>query len=98
MTGVYAVLILIAICAILVIVICVLAKRNRKAKQEAAALHEALSQVKDRAERLQKANRNTAKVEENANAQRQELNSTPDAGLVNRANSLFNMHDNEKRQ
>jgi predicted Holliday junction resolvase-like endonuclease len=98
MTGVYAVLILIAICAILVTVICVLAKRIRKAKQEAAVLREALLKVREKAERLQKAYRNTAKVEENANAQRQGLNSTSDAELVNRANDLFNMRDNEKHQ
>jgi predicted Holliday junction resolvase-like endonuclease len=98
MIGVYAVLILIAICVILVVVICIQAKVCKKAKQENASLREAFLQVQNRAERLQKALGGIAKLEENANAERQELNRTPDADLVNRANGLFGVRNNEKHQ
>jgi predicted Holliday junction resolvase-like endonuclease len=97
MIGVYAVLILIAIIVILAFVIFIQAKVCRKAKQDTADMREAFLQVLDKSERLQKALGGIAKVEENANAERQELNRTPNADLVNRANGLF-MRDNEKPQ
>jgi Na+-translocating ferredoxin:NAD+ oxidoreductase RnfG subunit len=64
-------------------------KRAKKAEAEVKALHEAFWQVKEKAERLQKALGETAKVEEEADAERTELSRTPDTDLAGRANSLF---------
>jgi septal ring factor EnvC (AmiA/AmiB activator) len=64
-------------------------KRAKKAETKINALHEAFWKVWERAERLQKALGDTAKVEEEADAERTELARTPDSGLADRANSLF---------
>ncbi|MDR0877238.1 MAG: hypothetical protein LBN21_04235 [Treponema sp.] len=98
MIGVYAVLILVAVIVILAVVIFIQAKVCKKSKQETAALHEAFWQVQDRANRLQKALGGIAKAEEDAHAERQELNNTPDANLVTRANGLFGVRDNKRQQ
>ena len=68
-------------------------KRAKKAETEVKSLHEAFRQVKEKAERLQKVLGETAKVEEEADAERKELAWTPDAGLAGRANNLF-LRDN----
>jgi hypothetical protein len=64
-------------------------KRAKKAETENKALHEAFWQVEKKAERLQKALGENAKVEEEADAKRTELFRTPDSGLAGRANNLF---------
>ena len=64
-------------------------KRAKKAEAENKALHEAFWQIEKKAERLQKALGETAKIEEEANAERTELARTPDSDLVGRANNLF---------
>jgi Na+-translocating ferredoxin:NAD+ oxidoreductase RnfG subunit len=64
-------------------------KRAKKAEAENKALHEAFWQVEKKAERLQKALGENAKVEEEADAKRTELSRTPDSGLAGRANDLF---------
>jgi predicted Holliday junction resolvase-like endonuclease len=97
MIAFYTVLILIAICAILVVIIYAQAKQVKKAKQEVANLHEAFWQVKEKAERLQKALGESVKVEEKANEDRKDLARTSDAALVDRANGLF-LRDSQKRQ
>jgi hypothetical protein len=86
-----SILVLVAAAAILAAIL--QGKRAKKAEKEAKALHEAFWQVKEKAERLQKALGETAKIEEEADAERTELARTPDVDLVDRANSLF-MQDN----
>jgi uncharacterized protein YpmS len=73
-------------------------RRAKKAEAEANAQREAFRQVKEKAERLQKTLNATVKIEEAANAERKDLKGTADAGLVDRANSLFNVRDGGKRQ
>jgi predicted Holliday junction resolvase-like endonuclease len=92
-----ALLVMAVITAVAILVAVLQGKRAKKAKQESAALHEAFWQVKEKAERLEKALGDSAKVEEKANEERQELAQTPDAGLAERANSLF-VRDSEKHQ
>jgi uncharacterized protein (DUF3084 family) len=64
-------------------------KRAKKAETEIRALHEAFWQVEKKAERLQKALGENAKVMEEADAKRTELSRTPDGDLAGRANNLF---------
>jgi ABC-type sugar transport system substrate-binding protein len=64
-------------------------KRAKKLAVENKTLHDAFWQVKEKAERLQKAIGETAKIEEAANAEQNELAKTPDSGLAGRANNLF---------
>jgi hypothetical protein len=87
----FLVLTLIAAAAILAAVL--QGKRAGKAEREAKALHEAFWQVKEKAERLQKALGANVKVMEEANEERTELARTADADLAGRANSLF-LRDN----
>jgi predicted Holliday junction resolvase-like endonuclease len=89
MTGVYIILILFALCAILAAVIYVLAKINIKAKKENAALHEAFWDAERKAERLQAALGKQKEAEVKAHEERKDLAGTADADLVHRANSLF---------
>jgi type II secretory pathway pseudopilin PulG len=64
-------------------------KRAKKAEAERDALHTAFWQVKEKAERLQKTLGETAKIEEEADAERKALERTSDSGLADRANGLF---------
>jgi hypothetical protein len=74
-------------------------KRAAKAEKEVSALHDAFWEVREKAERLQKVIDASAKVEVKANEERKELDRTPDADLVNRANTLFGgVQDGGKRQ
>jgi uncharacterized membrane protein len=93
MIGVYIVLILIALCAILGLIIYIQAKGNKKTKQENAALHEAFWDAARKAERLQAALEKQTEVEEKAHEERRELAGTADSDLVHRANSLFGVPD-----
>jgi hypothetical protein len=84
-----ALLVLAVIAAGAILIAVLQGKRAKKAEKQNAALHDAFWEVTKKAERLQKALGETAKVEEEADAERKELDRTPDAGLVDRANSLF---------
>ena len=64
-------------------------KKAKKAVEEMQTLRDAFVEVREKAERLQKALDITAKIEGEANAERKELAQTLDSDLVNRANSLF---------
>jgi hypothetical protein len=88
-----ALLILTLVAAAAVLIAVMQGKRAKKAETEAKALHEAFWQVKEKAERLQKALGETAKVEEKADAERTELARAPDTDLAGRANSLFMQDD-----
>jgi type II secretory pathway pseudopilin PulG len=92
-----ALLVMAVIAAAAILIAILQGKRAKKAEKESAALREAFLQVKEKAERLEKALGDSAKVEEKANEERKELARTPDADLVNRANSLF-VRDSEKHQ
>jgi hypothetical protein len=91
-----ALLVMALISAVAILIAVLQGKRAKKAEKENAALHEAFWDVQKRAERLQKALGETAQVEEKADAERKELNRTPDAGLVDRANSLFLQNNGSK--
>jgi len=78
------------VCAAAVFAAVAQGKRAKKAEAENKTLHEAFWRINEKAERLQKALGETSKAEEAANAERKELAQTPDGGLVDRANSLFN--------
>jgi hypothetical protein len=93
MIPVYIILGLLALCVIFVLIIGTQAKRVKKYKQENAALNAAMRDAAVRLEHIREYIRKNNIVEETANAQRQELNNTPDAGLASRANSLFGMRD-----
>jgi len=84
-----ALLVMALACAAAVFAAVMQGKRAKKAEAENKTLHEAFWQMKERAERLQKAIGETSKIEEAANAERKELAQTPDGGLADRANSLF---------
>jgi hypothetical protein len=91
-------LLVMAVVAAAAILIAVLqGKRAKKAEAESKALHGAFLDVQKKAERLQKALGETAKIEEEADAERTELARTPDSGLAGRANTLF-LHDNGKNK
>jgi len=64
-------------------------KKAKKAVEEMQTLRDAFVEVREKAERLQKALDITAKIEGEANAERKELAQTLDSDLVNRANNLF---------
>jgi type II secretory pathway pseudopilin PulG len=64
-------------------------KRAKKAEENLINLQKAYTQVREKAERLQKALNKNKKIEEEANAERKELAQTLDSDLVKRANSLF---------
>jgi Tfp pilus assembly protein PilO len=64
-------------------------KRADRAEAEVKSLHEAFLQVKEKAERLQRAQEKQAKAEVKANEKRKELSDTSDSDLVHRANDLF---------
>jgi Tfp pilus assembly protein PilO len=83
-------LVMVLVCAAAIFAAVMQGKRAKKAEAENKTLHEAFWQMKEKAERLQKALGETSKVEEAANAERKELAQTPDSGLVDRANNLFN--------
>jgi type II secretory pathway pseudopilin PulG len=83
------ILILALVSAVAIFIAIMQSKSSKKAKAEMQTLREAFRQVKDKAERLQKALGKTAKIEEEANAERKELAETLDSDLVNRANNLF---------
>jgi Na+-translocating ferredoxin:NAD+ oxidoreductase RnfG subunit len=93
MTGVYIILILFALCAILAAAIYILAKANKKAKKENAALHESVLDAVRKAERLQAALGKQKEAEGKAHEERKGLAGTADSDLVHRANSLFGMPD-----
>jgi len=64
-------------------------KKAKKAVEEMQTLRDAFVEVREKAERLQKALDITAKIEGEANAERKELAQTLDSDLVTRANNLF---------
>jgi L-serine deaminase len=97
MITVYIILGLAAVCAVTGFILSTQIKRARKAEAEAARLHDAFWQIKEKAERLQKALGETAKVEEEADGKRRELDQTPDSGLADRANALFGVRDGKAR-
>jgi predicted Holliday junction resolvase-like endonuclease len=84
-----ALLVMVVITAAAILIAVLQGKRAKKAEKENAALHEAFWDVQKRAERLQQAMNGNERVEEKADAERKDLNRTPDAGLADRANSLF---------
>jgi type II secretory pathway pseudopilin PulG len=100
MITVYIIAGLLLLCSILVLTSIAQSKRAKKAEAKAKALHEAFWQVKEKAERLQKALSKQIATEANANAERDELAKTPDSGLVGRANALFGgvRYSGEKNQ
>jgi type VI protein secretion system component VasK len=79
-----------AICAAAILIAVMQGKRAAKAKREAASLHDAFWDVKQKAERLQKTLGKAMHAEEEADAERKDLAGTPDYALVGRANGLFN--------
>jgi len=81
---------MVLVCTAAILAAAIQGKRAKKAEAENKILREAFWQVKEKAERLQKALGESSKVEEAANAERKELAQTPDSGLVDRANKLFN--------
>jgi Tfp pilus assembly protein PilO len=85
-----ALLVMALVCAAAILAAVMQGKRAKKAEAENNTLHKAFWQMKEKAERLQKALGETSKVEEAANAERKELAQTPDSGLADRANNLFN--------
>ena len=64
-------------------------KRAKKLAVENKTLHDAFWQVKEKAERLQKALDIIAEIEGGANAERKELADALNSDLVQRANNLF---------
>jgi hypothetical protein len=86
------------ITAVAILIAVLQGKRAKKAETEVKALHEAFWQVKEKADRLQAALNKAARVEEEADAERNDLSRIPDADLVNRANGLFSVRDDKKRQ
>lgn len=84
-----ALLVMVLVTAAAVIAAVIQGKRAKKAETENSALREAFRQVQDKAERLQKVIGDSVKAEEAANAEKKELAQTPDSGLADRANSLF---------
>jgi len=64
-------------------------KKAKKVTEEMQTLRSAFTEVREKAERLQKALDKTAKIEGEANAERKELAKTLDSDLITRANSLF---------
>ena len=75
--------------AVAIVVAVFQGKRAKKLAGENKSMHDAFQQVKEKAERLQKVLGETAKVEEAANAEQNELAKTPDSGLADRANRIF---------
>jgi len=64
-------------------------KKTKKLAAEIQTLHDAFWQVKEKAERLQKALDIIAEIEGEANVERKELAETLNSDLVDRANNLF---------
>ncbi|MDR0710349.1 MAG: hypothetical protein LBF77_09815 [Spirochaetaceae bacterium] len=93
MTGVYIILILFALCAILAVIVYIQAKANKKAKKENTALHEAFWDAARKAERLQEALGKQKEAEGKADEERKDLAGTADRDLVHRANNLFGVPD-----
>jgi len=84
------VLLVLALVATVAIFIAIFqSKRAKKAVEEMQTLRDAFAEVREKAERLQKALDMIAKIEGVANAERKELAQTLDSDLVDRANSLF---------
>jgi type II secretory pathway pseudopilin PulG len=83
-------LILALVSAIAVFIAVLQSKKAKKLTAEMQTLRDAFGQVKEKAERLQKALDKTAKIGREANAERKELAETLDSDLVTRANNLFN--------
>jgi type II secretory pathway pseudopilin PulG len=84
-----ALLISASVSAVAIFIATAQSKKAKKAKAEKEILREAFREVKEKAERLQKALDKTAKIGGDANAERKELAEALDSDLVNRANSLF---------
>jgi translation elongation factor EF-Ts len=89
MITVYIILGLAALCAVLGLITGVQARRVKKYEQENAAMRVAMHDAAARLEHVYEYIRKNNLVEEEANAQRQELSNTDDAGLASRANALF---------
>ena len=64
-------------------------KKAKKAVEEMKTLRDAFAEVREKAERLQKALGIISEIEGEANAERKELAQTLDSDLVTRANNLF---------
>jgi hypothetical protein len=92
---------LIALVGVLGLVVAGQSRRLAATRRENARLMEDWNAMNERADRLLAATQQTAALTEEANGERKEVNETPDAGLVDRANSLFGggsaggMRDNE---
>ncbi|MDR1574906.1 MAG: hypothetical protein LBS37_02765 [Treponema sp.] len=95
MITVYIILGLAGVCAATGFILSLQIKRARRAEAEAKALHDAFWQVARKAEALQAAQKQTTQIMEEANAERQKLNTTADSDLVSRANSLFGVRDRQ---
>jgi uncharacterized protein YoxC len=93
MITVYIILGLIALCVVCVVIIGAQAKRVKKYKQENEYLLVEIDKAAWRVKRMGELLSKNNIVEETANAQRQELNNTADAGLASRANSLFGVRN-----
>jgi hypothetical protein len=95
MIPVYIILGLASACAVTGFILSVQIKRAKKAEAEAARLHDAFWQVARKAEALRSAQKQTTRITEEANAERQKLNTAADGDLVARANALFGMRDRQ---
>jgi Tfp pilus assembly protein PilO len=95
MITVYIILGLAAVCAVTGLILSTQIKRARRAEAEAARLNDAFGQAARKAEALQTAQKQTAQITEEANAERQKLNAAADSALVSRANALFGMRDRQ---
>jgi Tfp pilus assembly protein PilO len=92
---VYIILALVAVCAVTGFILSLQIKRAKKAEAEAGRLHDAFWQAARKAEDLQAAQKQTTQIMEEANAERQKLNTTADSDLVSRANALFGVRDRQ---
>jgi uncharacterized membrane protein len=95
MIPVYIILGLASACAVTGFILSAQIKRAKRAEAEAARLHDAFWQAARKAEALQSAQKQTTRITEEANAERQELNDTADGDLVARANALFGVRDKQ---
>ena len=78
-----------SVIAIFAALVAFFARQAQKARKETEAHKGALNHVKESAERLQAAAKETANAEGEANEERKSLAETGDADLVHRANRLF---------
>lgn len=84
------VLLVLALVAVVAIFVAIFqSKKAKKATEEMQTLRGAFAEVREKAERLQKALDVIAEIEGEANAERKDLAKALDSDLVTRANNLF---------